>query len=116
MNLYGTNGNDSLVGTSNDDNLFGGFGSDTLIGGLGNDTYCANNKTIIKENNNSGIDKILVNNTLLNEYTSTFLIPDNVENLTNEADIEFTCYGNNLNNYIIEALAKLMCFNSVCWD
>jgi Ca2+-binding RTX toxin-like protein len=101
MNLYGTRGNDSLIGTSGDDNLFGGFGIHTLIGGLGNDTYYANNKTIIKENNNSGIDIIFVNDALLNESISIFLIPDNVENLANSGNIKFSCYGNNLNNSIV---------------
>jgi len=100
MNLYGTRGNDSLIGTSGDDNLFGGFGIDTLIGGLGNDTYDANNKTIIKENSNAGIDNIFVNDSLFSELISIFFIPDNVENLTNVGSIPLTCYGNNLNNFI----------------
>jgi Ca2+-binding RTX toxin-like protein len=98
--LSGTLGNDYLTGTNNADTLNGGLGNDTLSGGLGDDTYYVYLNTVIKENNNEGVDIIWVGgNGALDLYMPSYLkIPDNVENVGYFGTGKFYCDGNTLDN------------------
>jgi Ca2+-binding RTX toxin-like protein len=101
--LYGTKGNDYLVGTTEADYLDGGFGIDTMLGGLGNDTYIINSTSTITEKNGEGIDKVYVNGYnygYVSDDISYYKLPINVENITNFGDGQFSCDGNELDNYM----------------
>ena len=105
--LIGGAGNDSLCGNGGNDSLFGGIGNDSLDGGLGadlleggdgNDTYyidafsidgVSSNDDIVVEFAGAGIDTVI--------STLTYILPDNVENLT---VLQGNGTGNNLANVI----------------
>ena len=71
-----------------------GTGADTLIGGLGNDTYIVDNVgDVIIENANQG-SKDLVQSSI------TYVLGDNVENLTLTGSDAINATGNDLNNVL----------------
>jgi len=82
-----------MFGTSNADTLIGTAGPDTLIGLAGNDTYTVNHiGDIVIEAFNAGID-------LVNASVS-YILPDNVENLTLTGSSNINGTGNSLHNTI----------------
>ena len=96
--LFGNGGNDSLFGGIGNDSLDGGLGADLLEGGDGNDTYyidafsidgVSSNDDIVVEFAGAGIDTVI--------STLTYILPDNVENLT---VLQGNGTGNNLANVI----------------
>ncbi|MEH1821952.1 MAG: cadherin-like domain-containing protein [Nostoc sp.] len=93
-NLFGDSGNDTLLGGAGNDTLDGGLGADSLVGGLGNDTYIVDNlnDTII-EALNAGKDLV--------KSSVTFVLADNVENLTLTGTAAINGTGNNLDNILI---------------
>jgi len=92
--IYGYAGNDTLSGGDGNDTLIGGPGIDTMSGGLGNDIYSADNvDDIITENFNGGIDKI--------NSSVTFMLSDNVENLTLTGTLNVNATGNGAANIIV---------------
>lgn len=101
--IGGTTGNDSLIGTSTGDLIFGGAGNDTLtagtkvnllIGGPGNDTYIIkNDDDNIEEAANEGTDSV--------QSSISFLLTDNIENLTLTGSAAINGTGNSLANLII---------------
>ena len=82
-----------MFGTYNADTLIGTDGPDTLIGLAGNDTYTVNHiGDIVIEAFNAGID-------LVNASVS-YILPDNVENLTLTGSSNINGTGNSLHNTI----------------
>ncbi|QLE42087.1 hypothetical protein FD723_17785 [Nostoc sp. C052] len=92
--LIGGAGNDTLLGGSGNDTLDGGAGIDSLIGGDGNDTYIVDNANdVITESANAGIDLV--------KSSVTFVLADNLENLTLTGTAAINGTGNNLDNILI---------------
>jgi Ca2+-binding RTX toxin-like protein len=101
--LNGGDGNDNLDGGISDDNLSGGAGNDTLTGGtgadkmsggIGDDTYFVdNNRDLVLEVVDLGID--LVNSSV------SFVLGNNIENLTLTGTGSVNGTGNILANILI---------------
>ncbi|MEN3109662.1 calcium-binding protein [Uliginosibacterium paludis] len=102
--LLGNDGNNQLSGGSGGDSLEGGVGNDTLdggadddfmVGGVGDDAYATDSQgDRIRELFDEGID------TEIRSFETTYLLADNVENLTLTGTI-YRGNGNDLNNVII---------------
>lgn len=91
--LYGGAGNDTLNSGNTYDTLSGAVGTDTLIGGDGNDTYVFDNGDMIVEAANGGIDTVV--------SSTTYILGDNLENLSLSGLAAINGTGNTLNNAII---------------
>jgi Ca2+-binding RTX toxin-like protein len=92
--LLGGAGNDTLLGGAGNDILDGGLGADSLIGGVGNDTYTVDNLSdIIVEGLNAGTDLV--------KSSVSFVLADNVENLTLTGTNSINGTGNSLKNILI---------------
>jgi Ca2+-binding RTX toxin-like protein len=93
--LLGIAGNDTLDGGSGNDTLDGGSGNDTLIGGTGNDSYFVDSTGDV-------IQEISVISTEIDIITSTitYILGDNLENLTLAGTNTIDGTGNILNNLI----------------
>jgi Ca2+-binding RTX toxin-like protein len=106
--ILGLAGNDTLTaGTGGNTTLDGGDGNDTLrdagtaaaasivdtmIGGAGNDTYVVTRANdVVTEQPDAGIDTVRTNR-------STYVLPDNVENLVYTGTTGITATGNALAN------------------
>lgn len=73
--LYGGDGDDRLSSGRGDDILDGGGGADVMSGGTGNDRYFVDSVSDrVVENAGQGLDTV--------EAGISFVLPDNVENLT----------------------------------
>ncbi|MDZ8259486.1 beta strand repeat-containing protein [Nostoc sp. ChiQUE01b] len=92
-NLFGDDGNDTLLGGAGNDTLGGGLGADSLDGGIGNDTYIVDNlNDVITEGLNAGTD--LVNSSV------TWVLGNNLENLTLTGSGAINGTGNSLKNIL----------------
>jgi Ca2+-binding RTX toxin-like protein len=92
--LFGSSGNDTLLGGAGNDTLDGGLGADSLNGGAGNDIYTVDNVSdIIVEGLDPGIDLV--------KSSVSFVLTDNVENLTLTGTGAIDGTGNILNNILI---------------
>ncbi|MEH2174168.1 beta strand repeat-containing protein [Nostoc sp.] len=92
--LLGDAGNDTLLGGAGNDTLDGGLGADSLIGGAGNDIYTVDNLSdIIVEGLNAGTDLV--------KSSVSFVLADNVENLTLTGTDAIDGTGNSLNNILL---------------
>ncbi|MBX9258673.1 putative Ig domain-containing protein [Desmonostoc muscorum CCALA 125] len=92
--LVGGEGNDTLLGGAGNDTLDGGVGNDSLDGGAGDDTYIVDNPSdTITEGFNAGKDLV--------KSSVTFVLGDNLENLTLTGTGAINGTGNNLSNIII---------------
>ena len=109
--MEGGAGNDYLNGGVGNDMIYGGDGNDRMehvdeqgdpgqdsyFGGKGNDTYVVDHAgASIFEYSNQGTDVVYT-------FLNTFVLPDHVENLYHDNDLEvinFTGTGNVLNNLI----------------
>jgi len=81
------------VGTSGNDTLNGTSGADTLEGGLGNDSYIVNHvNDVVVEGANAGIDRVI--------SSSSYRLPNNVENLILSGAGNIIGIGNAGNNII----------------
>jgi len=90
--LTGGAGNDTLVGGAGNDTLDGGLGDDSLAGGAGNDIYIVDSSgDVVTESANSGNDAV---QTTLDSY----ILGDNLENLTYAGSGDFSGTGNSLAN------------------
>ena len=93
-NLFGLAGNDTLVGGRGDDELDGGTGADKMEGGAGNDTYVVDDAgDQVIETANGGGDSI-------DTTLSTYVLPENFEDLRFIGAGDFTGTGNALGNFI----------------
>jgi Ca2+-binding RTX toxin-like protein len=89
--LYGGDGNDTLYGGEGDDQLTGGEGADYMEGGNGNDTYYVDNvDDIVVEIAGAGIDHVV--------STISYILGENLENLTLSGTADIFGRGNDLNN------------------
>ncbi|WP_445630825.1 beta strand repeat-containing protein [Nostoc sp. DSM 114167] len=92
--LFGSSGNDTLLGGAGNDTLDGGLGADSLNGGAGNDIYTVDNlNDSVTEGLNAGIDLV--------KSSVSFVLTDNVENLTLTGTGAIDGNGNSLNNILI---------------
>lgn len=90
--INGGFGDDSLIGGAGNDLLVGDNGRDTLIGGTGNDRYVIDQRDVIIEYANQGIDHV---------YASfDYRLGANLENLTLTGWWDYSGTGNGLNNAI----------------
>lgn len=91
--LYGLGGNDLLYGGNGNDTLDGGDGNDEMRGGNGSDTYYVNSaQDIVWEMAATGTDQIF--------SSVSYILPDNIENLTLSGTMQINGTGNSANNVI----------------
>jgi len=91
--LYGVDGNDIITGGAGNDVLDGGSGNDTMSGGADNDTYYVNTSAdVIIESAGQGID------TVYTQFSGSFTLSNDVENLVHEGGGGLTGTGNSLAN------------------
>ncbi|MES3026271.1 MAG: right-handed parallel beta-helix repeat-containing protein [Pseudomonadota bacterium] len=95
--LTGNNGNNHLYGGAGNDTMTDGGGADTMAGGTGDDAYYVNNfqkkeMDVIVEKANEGVDTVY--------STSSFKLPNHVENLVLTLKGGDTGEGNNMDNKI----------------
>ncbi|MEH1862336.1 MAG: cadherin-like domain-containing protein [Nostoc sp.] len=92
--LQGLGDNDTLDGGDGNDSLDGGAGADSLIGGKGNDTYIVDNLSdSITEGLNAGTDLV--------KSSVSWVLGNNLENLTLTGSGTINGTGNSLNNILI---------------
>jgi Ca2+-binding RTX toxin-like protein len=101
--LSGLGGNDSLSGGAGSDSLFGGEGNDTLngsagddsmAGGLGNDSYYVDSVgDVVTEALDEGTDRVIA--------STSYILGENLENLTLTCTEAIDGTGNELNNAIV---------------
>ncbi|MEH2328405.1 cadherin-like domain-containing protein, partial [Nostoc sp.] len=92
--LQGLGDNDTLDGDDGNDSLDGGAGADSLIGGKGNDTYIVDNLSdSITEGLNSGTDLV--------KSSVSWVLANNLENLTLTGSGAINGTGNSLKNILI---------------
>ncbi len=89
--LWASAGNDMLLGGAGNDTLDGGFGRDSMAGGVGNDLYVVDNVgDAVIEDSNEGTDTV--------QSGISYVLPDNVENLTLTGAAAINGSGNALDN------------------
>lgn len=92
--MFAYGGDDYIEGKGGNDILDGGAGKDIMKGGLGNDTYFVDNSgDLVIENEDEGIDLV--------KSSISYILPENVENLTLTGKKNINGVGNELNNIII---------------
>ena len=91
--ITGNSGSNTLYGLEGSDTLNGGAGSDTMLGGTGNDIYIVDNTAdIVTENSGEGTDTV--------QFSVSYTLSANVENLTLTGSASINGTGNDLNNVI----------------
>jgi Ca2+-binding RTX toxin-like protein len=99
--LEGRAGIDRLEGGAGDDRLDGGGAADTMIGGTGNDLYLVDSiRDVVTELAGEGLDEVRTALGSSADVTSTYLLPDHVENLTGTSTAGQRVSGNAQNNLI----------------
>jgi Ca2+-binding RTX toxin-like protein len=95
-NLTGSSGDDVLRGNGSTNILDGGAGADTLVGRTGNDIYYVDNAgdAVVEAAGGGATDEVRI------LYLSSYVLPAEVERLTNFTHHAFTGTGNNLANLI----------------
>lgn len=92
--LYGGGGDDTIVAKGGNDRIDGGPGADKMTGGAGNDVYIVDNAgDQVVEFGGEGIDEVRTD-------LATYVLPNNVENLTGTALSGQSLTGNNAANVI----------------
>ncbi|HSI22053.1 MAG TPA: putative Ig domain-containing protein [Methylophilaceae bacterium] len=96
-------GDDTVNAGAGDDTLFGGIGNDTLDGGLGADAMTGNagNDTYVVDNVGDLVVEAAAEGTDLVQSGITYMLTDNVENLTLTGSANITGTGNLLDNVIL---------------
>jgi ELWxxDGT repeat protein len=97
--LTGGDGNDTLLGGDGNDTLDGGLGNDTLNGGIGADALSggADNDTYVVDDLGDTITEGLGLGTDLVQAGITWVLGDNLENLTLTGNTNLDGTGNSLN-------------------
>jgi len=91
--ITGNAGNDTLIAGAGDDTLIAGSGLATLVGGIGNDTFVINNAAdVIVFDPNAASNSVV--------SSISYVMPDNVNNLSLTGSDNLTATGNNLDNVI----------------
>jgi len=90
--LYGGAGVDSLYGDDGNDTLDGGIGADHLEGGLGNDIYW------VDDSSDAIVEAVGAGTDVVNATAASYVLSDNIENLTFTGTGAFTGTGNALAN------------------
>lgn len=91
--LDGHGGNDVLIGGAGNDHLIGGSGWDAMTGGTGDDTYEVDDiADSVTEAANEGMDTVL--------SSVSYVLGNNLENLTLTGNFDANATGNTLNNVI----------------
>ncbi|MBD2512496.1 hypothetical protein H6G91_35730 [Nostoc muscorum FACHB-395] len=94
INGTGNTANNFITGNSGNNTLDGGAGNDILAGRQGNDTYIVDNPNdTITENIDEGIDSV--------KSSFTYILGNNLENLTLTGETAINGTGNAANNVII---------------
>ncbi len=94
--LSGKGGNDVLTGNAGSDTLNGGAGIDTMTGGIGDDTYYVDNAgDTVVESAAAGTDTVIA--------SASYVMADNVENLTFSGSGAMNGLGNSLANVMTGA-------------
>lgn len=98
--LNGLDGNDSLDGGAGNDTLDGGAGADTLNGGTGNDSMVGGlgNDTYVVDSVGDTVVEAASGGTDLVQSSVSYVLGDNVENLTLSGAAIIDGTGNALNN------------------
>lgn len=92
--IIGNSKNNYLVGDDGNDTLDGGKGVDTMVGGAGNDSYVVDKAgDIITEEANEGTDSV--------SSKVSYVLDDNIENLTLLGSKGISATGNELDNLIV---------------
>lgn len=92
--MFAYGGDDYIEGKGGNDILDGGAGKDIMKGGLGNDTYFVDNSgDLVIENKDEGIDLV--------KSSISYILSENVENLTLTGKKNINGIGNELDNIII---------------
>ncbi|MGJ0486227.1 MAG: calcium-binding protein [Methylomicrobium sp.] len=91
--IVGNSGDNILAGMAGNDTLDGGVGADRLDGGLGDDTYIIDNMGDVGvEAASAGIDTV--------QSSVSYMLSDNIENLTLIGTIGINATGNTLDNIL----------------
>lgn len=91
--IVGTAANEIIYGYAGNDTLNGGAGVDTLIGGAGNDTYLIDNVSdVVTELASEGTDLL--------QTSVSYILGNNLENVTIIGTGAVNATGNNLNNIL----------------
>ena len=92
--LVGATGGDYMVGDAGNDTLNGGAGNDRMIGGAGNDLYIVDSTNdTVEESEDQGTDTV--------QASATYILGNNVENLTLTGTGNSQGLGNRLGNVMI---------------
>ncbi|MDE1153171.1 MAG: calcium-binding protein [Micavibrio sp.] len=93
INATGSTADNVIIGNDGNNTLDGNFGTDTFAGGKGNDVYIVySSSDIITENSGEGTDTVMSN--------SSFILTENLENLTLTGSSAISGVGNALNNIL----------------
>jgi Ca2+-binding RTX toxin-like protein len=100
--LSGNEGNDYLSAGDGDDTLYGGIGNDSLIGGIGADTMYggSGNDTYYIDNLNDVVTEAVDEGTDSVQSSITYILGDNLENLTLTGTDPINGTGNDVANVI----------------
>ena len=92
--LTGNTAANTLSGSDGNDTLDGGAGNDTMVGGIGNDTYVVDSASdVVTELSGEGSDTV--------QTSFSFVISNNIENLTLTGSAAINGMGSTDNNVII---------------